>query len=125
MEFAFAKQEVFQNSIEIENVGNFGIEALNDDGTRWYLIVSTSLGISNIFTYGPMILDSELDLKSFKCSIEQMDFSEIKLKKMITSFLCDRNKKITIANTLDSEEILSNCKNPINTMMNIIKGGEY
>lgn len=44
MEFEFDKQLEAQNSVEIENIGDFGLEAIDEDGLRHYLAVKTLYG---------------------------------------------------------------------------------
>jgi len=42
------------DSISIDNIGNCIIQAFNDDGDSFYLIIRTVLGISRIFQIGPI-----------------------------------------------------------------------
>lgn len=95
--------------ININDPGNCAIEAYADNGTVYYLVIKTVLGLSMIFTYGPKIIDSNVFAKSVKCTFDRIDYSESKINTIITKFLNDPNKQITQALEVSSEQALENC----------------
>ena len=99
MQFEFNHQLMPQNLIEIDEIGQFGLEAWNGEGFYWYLIVRTCLGTATIATCGPIIPDIELLPSGFKMTLDKMPYKEDKLAKNISYFLNDRTKCITDAKT--------------------------
>lgn len=97
----------FMNGIDIADIGKFAIEANNDEGFFWYLIVRTSLGTTSIAECGPVIPDVELLPNNFKQSLIKMPFKEDKLIKAISFFLNDKSKKITKAVEISIEDALN------------------
>lgn len=97
----------FMNGIDIADIGQFAIEANNDEGFFWYLIVRTSLGTTSIAECGPVIPDVELLPNNFKQSLTKMPFKEDKLIKAISFFLNDKSKKITKAIEVDINDALN------------------
>lgn len=102
--FEFDQQLAYMSNIDIENIGDCAIEANNDDGFFWYLIVKTSLGTSTICTCGPVVPDVDLLPSGFSQSLNRMPYKEDKLVKTISLFLNDRGKKITKAIAIPIED---------------------
>lgn len=97
----------FMSSIDIPDTGNFAIEANNDAGMFWYLIIRTSLGTSSIATCGPVIPDVELLPDNFSQGLCKMPYREDKIAKQISFFLNDRSKKITKAVQIEIDEAIN------------------
>ena len=102
----FNQQLMPQNVIDIEEIGQFAVEAWNDDGYYYYLIVRTSLGTTSIASCGPVIPDVDLLPSGFTTSLEKMAYKEDKLSRSITMWLNDRSKKITQAKIIDIDEAI-------------------
>lgn len=48
-EYNYFKQVQYLDSISIDDIGNFVLEAFTDDGEKYYLMIRTVLGVSRIF----------------------------------------------------------------------------
>ena len=105
----FDNQYVPQNFIEIENIGNVCIEAINEtDGLFYYLLIKTSLGTTSIFEYGPVIPYIDKLFDNYSVSFNREQYNEKKLKIFISKWLNDRMKKITAANIIEEKSFLDN-----------------
>ena len=105
--FEFDQELQFMNSIDLGDIGHFAIEANNDDGMFWYLIIRTSMGTSSIATCGPVVPDVDMLPDGFSQHLYRMPFKEDKICKQISFFLNDRTKKITKAVEVDINEAIS------------------
>ena len=107
----FDNQYVPQNEIDIENVGNVCIEAINEnDGLFYYLLIKTSLGTSSIFEYGPVVPDINKLHDIYNVSFTRQPYNDKKLLLFISKWLNDRMKKITSAAIIDENTFLDNYK---------------
>lgn len=107
----FDNQYVPQNEIDIENVGNVCIEAINEnDGLFYYLLIKTSLGTSSIFEYGPVVPDINKLYDIYSVSFTRQPYNDKKLLLFISKWLNDRMKKITSAAIIDENTFLDNYK---------------
>ena len=104
MEFEFNHQLTPQNVLEVSEVGEFAIEAYNDLGYYWYLVVRTIMGTSIISTCGPVFPDIALLPSGFSMTLEKIPYKEEKLAKNISYFLNDRKKGLTQARVIDVQD---------------------
>lgn len=116
MNIEYFKQLQAMDSIEIEDIGNCSIEACNDSGAFWYLIIKTNYGMSEILEYGPIVPDINELPNSVICDYSKIEFMEGKLKKIIDMFLNNGKRQITQAREISKEEALNNCKSLIEYM---------
>jgi len=110
MLFEFNQELQFMSDIDINDIGQFAIEANNDEGMFWYLIVRTSLGTCTITSCGPLVPDLELLPSGFTQKLERIPFKEDKLCKYISMFLNDKGKKITKAVEIEIEDAIEQFK---------------
>ena len=118
-EFEFDQQLQAQNSIEIENIGDFGLEAINEEGFYYYLAVKTLLGTTIIGSCGPIIPDIDMLPSGFNCSINKMTYKEDKLFKTINLWLNDKSKKIKNAKEIRFEEAVLEFKDAADYLHNL------
>ena len=105
MEFKFNKEETYLNYLDVDSVGNVAIEGFTDkDNVFFYLIISTTMGTSSVFQYGPTTKDDRQQF-NIASSLMTFEFNEKKLQKVISMFL----SKMTDANIISKEEALSHC----------------
>ena len=104
--FEFNNQFVPQSLVDIENIGQFAIEANNADGYFWYLVVTTSLGTVTIASSGPCIPDVALLPGGYACSFYTMEYKENKLEKAINTWLNDRGKGLVEARVVEVDKAL-------------------
>lgn len=107
--FDFDKVWSANNFVDIEDIGNFYLEGINEkDGLYYYLMMKTELGTTSIMSYGPIVPDVQLIPDGYTCSLNKIQFNEKKIKLWISKWLNDRQKKITGANLLDENDFYSN-----------------
>lgn len=105
MEFKFNKEETYLNYIDVDDLGNVAIEGFSDkDNVYYYLVISTIMGTSSVFQYGPTTKDDRQQF-NIASSLMTFDFNDKKLQKTITMFL----SKMTDATIISKEEALSYC----------------
>lgn len=108
MNFEYFTVKTVMADIEIDAIGNCAIEANNDNGEFYYLVIRTNDGSSQVFEYGPTAHIGILE-KSVNCSFQRINYSESKIQKIIKGFLNDPYRNITQARELDIKEALEQC----------------
>lgn len=104
MNFEFDKELQAQNAIEIDNIGEFGLEASNEEGFYYYLAVNTIMGQTVIASCGPIIPDIEMLPNGFNCSLTKLPYKEDRINKLISLWLNDKQRKIKDVNILEYKE---------------------
>lgn len=117
--FEFNMQLMPQNVVEIEELGDFGLEAYNDEGFYWYLAVRCIQGIAVMVTCGPLIPDIMMLPTGFTMNLQKIPFREDKVSKSIDFFLNDKKKSITQAKMISFEEAVQNFKELKEYLMNL------
>lgn len=91
--------------LDVDDVGNVCICASTDIGDESYLIIRTCLGISYVFTYGPINPDIQ-ELPSFiSCTLNKFPYNEKILLKTIDKFI-NKSENITRAEIISNPSIL-------------------
>ena len=112
----------FNKQLDIEDIGNLAIEAVNeDDGLYYYLLVFTRCGKTTIISYGPTIPDCEMLLGDFTFKYNTYKFNDEKIEKLISQWLNDRFKKIKAATIIDFETAISCCINTRDLIKTLIE----
>ena len=106
MTFEFNQQLMPQNLIDIENIGDFALEGINDEGNFYYLIVRTTLGITTLASCGPVVPDVNLLPSGYCTYISRMQYKEDKVAKQINIWLNDKSKALTKASLIEIEDAL-------------------
>lgn len=117
MIFDFNQEKVAQASLDVEDVGNVSIEGVNEEGYFSYIIIKTTFGKTNIFTFGPIIPDLDELVKNFSFNYSSMTYNQGKIVKLIFSWLND-NKKLTSAKIIEEDEALLALPNLVNCIAN-------
>lgn len=117
MIFDFNQERVAQSSLDVEDVGNVCIEGVNEEGYFSYIIVKTSFGKTNIFTFGPIIPDLDQLVKNFSFNYTSMTYNQGKIVKLLFAWLND-NKKLTSAKIIEEDEALTALPNFVNCISN-------
>ena len=107
MQFEFNQQLMPQSVIDIPEIGEFGLEGMNDEGYSYFMVIKTMLGTAIVATCGPVIPDINQLPTGFKMTLDKMPYKEEKLAKTISYFLNERNKGITSARLLDYDDAVS------------------
>lgn len=105
MTFEYLKTVQAMDSIDIVDIGNTCINAINDEAEEWYLLITTKNGWTNVTTFGPLKVDSDDPMmNSFSYSYFERDFDEKKLYKTINDFINNPRHNITQVFEVDKEE---------------------
>lgn len=108
MNFKYYYATTVMADIDIDDIGHCAIEAHNDIGEFWYLVIRSELGSTQIFEYGPTCHMDVLE-KAVNCSFRRIEFNEKKINKAIDSFLNNPYRNITCAEEIEISEALNNC----------------
>ena len=68
----------------LENIGDFGLEGINEDGFRYYLAVKTLYGQTIIAYCGPIMPDIDILPSGFSTGLNKMEYKEDRLNKFIS-----------------------------------------
>ena len=94
-------------SLDVDNIGDCAIEAWNEEGMYYHIIIRTDCGMSTITTSGPVMPNVDLLPSGFKQDLYIMPYKEDKLMKTIANFLNDGSKKIKEAKTMEIEDAIA------------------
>lgn len=86
-EFKYNTQIVQINSIEVEDIGNCALEAIDQLGRYYYYIIVTNEGWSKVITFGPVVPDIILLPTGYKSSYDYMSYADGKMEKMIKKWV--------------------------------------
>ena len=110
-EYFYTKAAIGQ--LDIEDIGQCCIQANNDEGLFYYLLIETRFGQTKILEYGPAAPDFDELPKSVVCSFSRIEYSERAIMKRIEEFLNNRFRNITQAQLVDREVLFEDCKSII------------
>lgn len=100
-----------EDVLEVEDIGNTCIHALNDAGYEWYLTIESKLGDTYIKEFGPFNVDIDNYFPfGFEFKHYKFQYSEKKLTTIITKFMNDQKRLITQAFTCEIEEAYDKIK---------------
>lgn len=113
----FANEWKATNSIDIDELGNFFLEAINEDESYYYyLMVKSTLGTSSIIWYGPVVPDVQLLPAGYSVHLERMQFNDKKMQMWLNKWLNDRAKNITAAFTTTQDVFKQNFRDLLSYM---------
>lgn len=104
MQIDYFLETVVNGSLEIEDYANCAVEANDDIGNFYYIIVKTDLGISNILEFGPINKYEKPGTAYTKYKMTETN--EKKIKTAISELLNNSFRKITQAKEISIEEAL-------------------
>ena len=107
--FEYFYEKRVNAQLDVEDIGKCALEAFNDLGCVYYLTISTQLGISIITEAGPYAVDINALPKSCNIKYSRINFTDKKLKDIISKFLNDPFKNITQAQEITKEVAYANC----------------
>lgn len=116
--FGYFYSSMAIGQLDVDDIGNCAIEANNDEGNYYYMVIETNLGFTKMFEYGPVQPDFNEMCKSVTCTFDRIEFNEKKISKRIYSFLNAPGKNITQAQIVDKEYALDGCKDIIEYVRN-------
>lgn len=103
MTFEYLKLVQAFDSIEIDDIGNTCVNALNDLGQEWFLIISTSQGWTTVIEFGPLSVDSDKLPGFFNYIMYSYEYKELKIQNTIDKFINNSKKMITQVQEVSKE----------------------
>lgn len=125
MNIEYFVERRYQAELKIEDPGFFALELNNDKLMFWYIIVRTSLGQSQIYTFGPIIPDLDILPDSVTSTFTRIDFDEYKIESIVDKFINDGKKSITQAIEIPIEEALEKSRSILEYMKNFDEISRY
>lgn len=115
----FNQQLLPQSVVEIDELGDFGLEASNAEGYYYYIAARCFQGIAVIATCGPIIPDVTLLPSGFSMSLSKVPFREDKITKFLNLFLNDKHRLLTEARLISFEEAVQQFKELKDYLINL------
>ena len=100
-------------SIDIEDLGNFIIQAYSDIGQSSILIVKTILGNTQIIEYGPFYIDDNKMNQHIETIYDNISFDIKKIINKVTKFLDSKKIRVTQVVEKTFDEVKDSIKNPL------------
>lgn len=116
MFFEYLKTSQYQDSVDIESIGNCYLQSVNDSADSWILSVETNLGYSTVTQAGPINLDFDTPGSSLYISKQSFDYNEKKLYKIISDFINYPKRLITNVEIIDKETYKNILEKILNSM---------
>lgn len=116
MTFDYLQRVVVDGQLEVEDIGQCIIQANNDLGEEFYLIIKTELGWTEILEYGPCVPDLPLLQVNYNIKYSRIEYNQGKIERAIDKFLNDPKRGITQAKLVELEDIHEFLVNPIDKM---------
>lgn len=101
MIFDYLRTTTALDTIDIIDIGNCSISAINDDAEEWFIIIDTNEGWTKIREFGPILSDDNKIKTFFNYDCSATDFSEKKIKIRIDKFLNNPRRMITQVNEVE------------------------
>ena len=105
-EFEYSAVQTYLGRYTVEDISDVCLKMTNGLHKEWYICVSTELGESKIFTFGPIEYfdDKLLILPGFTFKYERIGYSEKAIIKKIDKVL--NNGEITDVEEISKEDFL-------------------
>lgn len=113
MTFEFCELHTATALIDIDDVFNCCIKAVDLVKQEYYLAIHTNLGVVNIIEYGPIIPDIKEMPDNLIYSYQKLDSNMKFLIKRIEAFLNNPRRSIVTACLIDLDEFKKIIRNPI------------
>ena len=122
MEFEYLFTTQASASINVEDLGNFILQAYSDAGQSAILIVQTICGNTQMVEYGPFYVDDYKMNQHIELIYDNISFDTKKIISKVDKFL--NNKKIQITQVVEKtfDEVKDSIKNPLDLL--IVDKGE-
>lgn len=111
--FDYDKELIAHSSIDVDDIGNCSLLGYNDSYFEYGLIVKTSMGKTQVFSFGPFVPDVEILPDEVNCNYQKIDYNEKKIINIINMWLNDKKKKLTQVRSVELQECINSYKNII------------
>ena len=122
MTFEYLQRVVVDSEIDIEDIGQCCVRGRNDFAEEFYLVVTTEMGMTTIYEYGPATPDIEVLPDKVSITCERFPYNQNRIINRIDKFLNDSKRFITQADTPFVGEVKPFMINPIDKLFPLLKG---
>ena len=92
MFFEYLKTTQYQDSIDIESIGNCCLQTINDEADSWVLLITTELGYTTVIQAGPINLDFDEVSQNVYILKQSFEYNEKRIYKLISEFINNPKK---------------------------------
>lgn len=89
------------DTFHVDDIGNIIISANNDNELEWILYIKTDLGRTTVKEFGPLHPRLPITKFGFDCHVENAEYNERKIGKIIDKFLNNPYREITQVREID------------------------
>lgn len=122
MTFDYLQRIIVDGQLEVDNIGDCNIQANNDFGEEYYLMIKTVLGWTEVLEYGPCVPDFPELQYNYSIKYNKFEYNQSKIERVIDKFLNDGKRGITQAKLVDITEIREFLVNPVDKVFPIDRG---
>ena len=112
--FNFNSSVSFESNVDVKDIFQTALEAIDNYGNLYYLLINTDLGRSSIIEFGPIIPDNDDVSNNFTLTHINVECKTQQVSKIINKFLSPRygmKNKIIEAREITWEEAIEFCPN--------------
>lgn len=113
MTFEYLQRVIVDAELEVPDIGECCIQARNDLGEEWYLLIRSDMGFVDLIEYGPAHPDFNVLPNSVSLTYDHFEYSVFKLEKRIDKFLNNSKRMITQASVTEVDDIRKFIVNPV------------
>ena len=118
MTFDYLQRIVVDGQLDVENIGHCILQANDDFGKEYYLIILTELGWTEILEYGPCCPDLFQLPPDYQIKYSRIEYNQGRIERTIDKFLNDGKRIITQAKVVeDINSIREFLINPIDRVI--------
>ena len=105
MQFDYLYEVRATGSIEIEDIGNTVLNAVNDLFMQeYFLVIRTEYGKTRIAQYGPLFVDQQTLPTFININFQEIDYNSHKIETIIEKFLNNPKYSISQVQEIDFEQ---------------------
>lgn len=105
MRFEYLATSSYSDSIEIDNVGETTLLAINNEGHLWVLDITTKIGQTITLSIGPFNMQDYKPLENFSYIRKKFEYNQPKLNKMIKDFINNPYNDISTVDIIDKDKL--------------------
>lgn len=107
MEIEYNLQPTYQDTLEINDESHCVIECINDNMQYFYIYIITSMGLSTIFSMGPITPDADILTQGFSIIMSRLEYDKRKIYGYLSKFINNTKYAIMQAREVELEEMIS------------------
>ena len=113
MTFEYLQRVLVDSELSVDNIGECVIQARNDLGEEWYLLITSEMGWTEVIEYGPAHPDLNLLPPNITQTYSRFEYNDGKLCRIIDSFLNNPKRGVTQAEVVEVQDIRHFMVNPL------------